>query len=75
MSITVIDHALKGLVRTGVVIIARYPEDWPRSERPRISIAHPDRASDKASNIQLMDCSNAPHLTAKQRFDNFKVCN
>ena len=39
MSITIIDHALKGLVRTGRVIIARYREDWPRSERPRISIA------------------------------------
>ena len=44
MSITIIDHALKGLVRTGRVIIARYREDWPQSERPRISIAHSGRA-------------------------------
>ena len=27
MSITIIDHALKGLVRTGRVIIGRYRED------------------------------------------------
>ena len=45
MSITIIDHALKGLVRAGRVIIARYREDWPWSERPRyISIAHSGRA-------------------------------
>ena len=44
MSITSIDHALKGLVRTGRIIIARYREDCPRSKRPRISIAHAGRA-------------------------------
>ena len=41
MSCTIIDHALKSLERTGRVIIARYREDCLRSERPRISIAHP----------------------------------
>ena len=44
MSITIIDHALKGLVGTGRVITVRYREDWPRSERPRTSIAHSGRA-------------------------------
>ena len=34
----------KSLVGTGRVIIGRYREDCPRSERPRISIAHPGRA-------------------------------
>ena len=41
MSTTIIDHALKSLVGTGRVIIARYREDCPRSERPPITIAHP----------------------------------
>ena len=41
MSTTIIDHAVRSLVWTGRVIIARYREDCPRSERPRISIALP----------------------------------
>ena len=68
MSTTIIARALKGLVRTGRVIIARYREDCPRSERPRIDIVHPGMsvllAADKASDILLMECSNAFHLTA-----------
>ena len=44
MSSTIIDHTLKSLDRSGRVIIARYREDCPGSERPRISIAHPGRA-------------------------------
>ena len=38
---TIIDHALKSLLRTGGTTIGRYREDCPSSERPRISIAHP----------------------------------
>ena len=41
MRSTIIDHALKSFMRTGRVIIARYREDFPRSEGPRITIAHP----------------------------------
>ena len=40
MSTTVINHVVR-LVRTGRVIIAKYWEDCPRSERSHISIAHP----------------------------------
>ena len=43
MSCPIIDHALKRLVKTGRVIIARYREDCPSSERPRISISQPGR--------------------------------
>ena len=39
--------------------------------RPCLSCLQPD----KASNIQLMDCSNASHLTAKLHFDTFLLCN
>ena len=37
MSATIIDHALKSSVRIVRVIIARYREDSPRSERPLIT--------------------------------------
>ena len=36
MNATIIENALKSSVRTGRVIIARYREDFQRSERPRI---------------------------------------
>ena len=44
MTIIIVDHGLKTLVKTGPVIIARYRDDYPRSERRRLSIAHPDHA-------------------------------
>ena len=44
MSATIIDHASKSSVRIVRVIIARYREDCPRSERPLISSGRPGRA-------------------------------
>ena len=66
MGITIIDHALKGLVWTGRVIIARYREDCPRSDHSgrAVSCSRPG----KASNIQLVDSSNAFHLKGKAAF-------
>ena len=44
MSALIIDHALKSSVRIVRVIIARYREDCPRGEGPRISSGRPGRA-------------------------------
>ena len=44
MSATIIDHALKSSMRIARVIIARYREDCPRSERPLISSGRTGRA-------------------------------
>ena len=71
MSVKIIDHALKSSERTVRVIIVRYGEDCPRSERPRIRSAHPGRAL--ASDILLVECSNASHSTSIFHFVGFYV--
>ena len=53
-------------------IITKYRDDCPRSERPRTSNARPFMGSlrpEKASDILLMECSNAFHSTKILYFD------
>ena len=79
MSATIIDRALKGSVRIVRVIIARYREDSPRSERPLINSGRPAAPNlleaRKASNFLLMECSNAFHSTTVLHFEKVYACN